>query len=66
MYGGITVPVELHEEIKREYNMKDLRIVRKSHGFGLHLSVFKEVGPVEAYRGALGVDLGLDKFAYLC
>lgn len=63
VWGGIKVPVELHEEIKEEHDIRDSKIVRKSYGFELHLSVSKEVEPVENYDGAIGVDLGPDKLA---
>jgi len=68
VYGKITVPVKPHEEIpheeiKEKYNIKDSKIVRKDYGFELHLSVSKEVEPVETYDGALGVDMGLNKLA---
>ncbi|MFW6047999.1 MAG: RNA-guided endonuclease TnpB family protein, partial [Candidatus Natronoplasma sp.] len=29
VYGGITVPVKPHEEIKEDYNIKDSKIVRQ-------------------------------------
>ena len=62
VYGKVTVPVKPHEEIKEEYDIKDSKIVRKDYGFELHLSVSKEVEPVETY-GALGIDMGLNKLA---
>ncbi|OKY78053.1 MAG: hypothetical protein BTN85_0538 [Candidatus Methanohalarchaeum thermophilum] len=65
VYGGVWVPVKPHEEIKLTYNIKDSKIVRKDYVFEFHLSVSKEVEPVEAYRGAIGIDLSLNKFAYL-
>ncbi|MFB6182607.1 MAG: RNA-guided endonuclease InsQ/TnpB family protein [Candidatus Nanohaloarchaea archaeon] len=62
-YGKIIVPIIPHQEIKEEYNIKDSKVVKREHGFELHLSVSKEVEPVEAYKGVLGVDLGLNKLA---
>ena len=63
IYGGVTVPVIPHEEIKDEYNFKDSKIVKKEYGFELHLSVTKEVETARPYNGAIGVDLGLSKLA---
>jgi len=62
-YGKIIVPINPHEEIKEEYEVKDSKIVRKPYGFELHLSVSKEAEPVTEYNGALGIDLGLCKLA---
>jgi len=63
VWGGITVPVRPHNDIKEEYNIRDSKIVRKDYGFELHLSVSKEVEPVKTYDGVVGVDMGLNKLA---
>ena len=63
VWGGVTVPVIPHKEIKEDYDIRDSKIVRKDYGFELHLSVSKEVESVETYNGAVGVDMGLNKLA---
>jgi len=62
-HGGVIVPIKPHEEIKKEYKIKDSKIIKKNYGFELHLSIEKEVKPIEIYKGAIGIDLGLRKLA---
>lgn len=57
VYGGVCVPVKLHEPIKEEYNIKDSKVVWKFYGFELHLSVSFRVEP-QVPRNVLAIDLG--------
>ncbi|MBC5792432.1 MAG: IS200/IS605 family element transposase accessory protein TnpB [Nanohaloarchaea archaeon] len=63
VYGGVWIPIQPHTDIQSGWDIGDSMIVRKDHGFELHLVVKKEVEEQEEYDGALGVDLGLRKLA---
>lgn len=62
-HGKITVPIKPHTEITKEMKIHDSKIIKKEYGFELHLSVSKEVEPIKTYKGAIGIDMGLNKLA---
>lgn len=63
VYGGVWIPVRPHVDIQEDWELRDAKIVKKSHVYELHITVRKEVEERLDYEGALGIDLGLRKLA---
>lgn len=59
VWGGVNVPIQPHDEIPDEAEVKDSKIVREDGDYYAHLTVRQEVDVSEEYDGVIGVDFGV-------
>ncbi|MFQ3476944.1 IS200/IS605 family element transposase accessory protein TnpB [Halonotius sp. F2-221B] len=59
VWGGVNVPIQPHDEIPDEADVKDSKIVREDGDYYAHLTVRQEVEVGEEYDGVIGVDFGV-------
>ena len=59
VWGGVNVPIQPHDEILDEADVKDSKIVQRDGDYYAHLTVQQEVEVSEKYDGAIGVDFGI-------
>jgi len=58
VYGGVNVPINPHEPIPDDAEVKDSKIVKEGDEYYAHLSVKQSVELQDEYDGVLAVDLG--------
>jgi len=58
VYGGVNVPINPHEPIPDDSEVKDSKIVKEDDEYYAHLSVKQSVELQDEYDGVLAVDLG--------
>lgn len=58
MYGGVNVPINPHESIPDDAEVKDSKIVKEDGEYYAHLSIKQRVELQDEYNGVLAVDLG--------
>ena len=58
VYGGVNVPINPHESIPDDAEVKDSKIVKEDGEYYAHLSIKQRVELQDEYDGVLAVDLG--------